>query len=191
MTMSALADETRSPRVPLAALAGAFLSVSLFGFGGGIVWARRITVEQRGWLSEAEFVDIVSLCQFLPGPNVMGIAVCIGARLRGSAGALAALAGFLLIPWSMGLVIGAICLEYAHTPLLRNILGGISATAAGLLVGTGLRLLLPYRRRPATITFAALTLAVVAFAKLPLLVVLLTLAPLSIAAASLLPAGGR
>ncbi|HJU19199.1 MAG TPA: chromate transporter [Stellaceae bacterium] len=62
-----------SPRVPPAALAAALLTISLFGFGGGIVWARRIAVERRGWLGEAEFLDIVSLCQFMPGPNVIAL----------------------------------------------------------------------------------------------------------------------
>ena len=71
-------------RAPLGAIAKAFLTVSVFGFGGGIVWARRIAVEQRGWLSEAEFLDIVSLCQFLPGPNIIGIAVCTGTKLQPS-----------------------------------------------------------------------------------------------------------
>jgi hypothetical protein len=63
----------------LAALFVAFLIVSLCGFGGGLVWARRIAVEKRRWISEQEFADIVSLCQFMPGPNIVGIAVCIGA----------------------------------------------------------------------------------------------------------------
>jgi chromate transporter len=93
--MSVVADNPPLPsRVPLSAIAAAFLTVSLFGFGGGVVWARRIAVERRGWLSEAEFLDIVSLTQFLPGPNIVGIAVCVGTKLRGGVGALAAIAGF-------------------------------------------------------------------------------------------------
>jgi chromate transport protein ChrA len=48
----------------------AFLKVSLCGFGGGIVWAHRIAVAQRRWVSEEEFADILSLCQFMLGPNV-------------------------------------------------------------------------------------------------------------------------
>src|SRR5262249_10348571 len=155
--------------------------VSLFGFGGGIVWTRRIAVERSGWLEEHEFLDIVSLTQFLPGPNIIGIAVCIGAKLRGAAGALAALAGFLVIPWSAGLAIGILCLEYAHTLLLRNILGGISAAAAGLIVATGVRLLLPQRRRPAALLFVGLALIMLALGKLPLLTILLILTPASIA----------
>jgi len=183
--------EQQIPAVPLASIAVAFLCVSLFGFGGGIVWAHRIAVERRRWLNEQEFLDIVSLTQFLPGPNVIGIAVCIGTKLRGGAGALAALAGFLLIPWSVGLAIGVICLDYAHTPLLRGMLGGISATAAGLFVATGLRLLLPHYHRPAAVIFAGLALAMMAFGKLPLLVVLLILVPASTAVAALFPADGR
>jgi chromate transporter len=86
-----MAQERKSAgHVALAALFIAFLKISLYGFGGGLVWARRIAVEQRGWLSEDEFADIVSLCQFMPGPNVVGIAVCVGAKLRGLIGSIAA-----------------------------------------------------------------------------------------------------
>src|SRR5215469_5472558 len=135
--------------VPLTALFTAFLAVSLFGVGGGggIVWARRIAVVKRRWISDREFADIVSLCPFMPGPNIVGIAVCVGAKMRGTMGTLAAVAGFLVIPWLLGLALGLLCLEYAHLPVLRNILGGIAATAAGLLIATGIRLLLPHRSR--------------------------------------------
>jgi chromate transporter len=86
-----MADERKSAgHVALAALFIAFLKISPYGFGGGLVWARRIAVEQHGWLSEDEFADIVSLCQFMPGPNVVGIAVCVGAKLRGLIGSIAA-----------------------------------------------------------------------------------------------------
>jgi chromate transporter len=68
-------DQKCEGRVSLGALFIAFLKVSLCGFGGGPVWARRVAVEQRRWVSEDEFADILSLCQFMPGPNVIGIAV--------------------------------------------------------------------------------------------------------------------
>jgi chromate transporter len=171
--------------VPLPALFTAFLAVSLYcvGGGGGIVWARRIAVEKRRWISDREFADIVSLCQFMPGLNIVGIAVCVGAKMRGTIGTIAAVSGFLLIPWAIGISIGLLFPEYAHLPVLRNILGGIAATAAGLLIATGIRLLLPHRRRPAALLFAVLAFGLITFAKLPLLVVLFSLVPLSIAVA--------
>ena len=128
-----MADDIRLlERVSLGALFLAFLNVSLFGAGGGIVWAHRIAVDQRQWTTEEEFAEIVSLCQFMPGPNVVGIAVCVGAKLRGSVGAAAAVLGFLLIPWTIGFAFGVLFLQYAHIAVIRNILGGVSAAAAGL-----------------------------------------------------------
>lgn len=178
-----------APRITLPGLFATFLLVSMYGFGGPIVWARRFIVEQRGWLGDVEFADILSFCQFLPGPNVVSLAVCIGAKFRGAAGALAALAGFILVPWTVGFALGAVFLSYAQAPLLQGLLRGIAAAAAGLILGTGIRLLRPYRRRPVALGFAALAFAGLALAKFPLLIVVLALVPLSIACARLAPAG--
>src|SRR6202022_2229891 len=155
MTTQAAQARNLEPSVPLAALAIAFLKVALYGIGGGggLVWARRIAVDQRRWISEQEFADIVSLCQFMPGPNIVGIAVCVGARTRGAIGTIAAISGFLIIPWGVGLSLGVLYLKYAHLTVLRNILGGVAATAAGLLIATGIRLLVPHRSRPAALLF--------------------------------------
>src|SRR5215469_3941551 len=176
--------------VPLVALFTAFLAVSLYGVGGGggIVWARRIAVEKRRWLTDSEFANIVSLCQFMPGPNIVGIAVCVGAKMRGT---IAAVSGFLVIPWAIGLSVGLLFLEYAYLTVFRNILGGIAATAAGLLIATGIRLLMPHRRRPEALLFAGLAFGLITFAKLPLLAVLFVLVPLSIAIAGIEKARAR
>jgi chromate transporter len=180
-------------RVTLPALFVAALKISLYGIGGGggLVWARRIAVEERGWISEHDFADIVSLCQFMPGPNIVGIAVCIGTKLRGSIGAIAAVSGFLVIPWVIGFSIGVWYLQEAHHPVLQNILGGVAATAAGLMIATGIKLLMPHRRRPAAVLFAALAFGLMAFTKLPLLVVLFTLTPLGIGVAYIESARAR
>jgi len=184
-----LAAGQPAPRVTLPALFTTFLMVSMYGFGGPIVWARRIIVDQRGWLGDLEFADILGFCQFLPGPNVVSLSVCLGAKFRGPAGALAALAGFILVPWTVGFTIGAVFLSYAQNALLQGILRGVAAAAAGLILATGLRLLLPYRRRPVALAFAALAFAGLAIAKMPLLIVVLGLVPLSIVFARPAPAG--
>lgn len=190
--LSALHDiDASSPRLTLGALFGAFLKVSMYGFGGPIVWARRIIVEERGWFGEAEFADILSFCQFLPGPNVVSVTVCIGARFRGPAGALAALAGFILVPWTVGFALGAMLLSYAETTVLQGFLRGIAAAAAGLIIATGIRLLMPHRHRPVALAIAALAFAGLAVLRLPLLIVVLGLVPLSIALARPQPAPAR
>jgi chromate transporter len=93
-------DGSRAERALLLSLFVGFLKVALSGVGGGggIVFARRLVVEQRRWIGDGDFADMLSLCQFMPGPNMIGIAVCVGSRLRGPAGALAGVAGFTVIP---------------------------------------------------------------------------------------------
>jgi chromate transporter len=81
------------------------------------------------------------------------------------------------------LAVGGVVLQYAEIAVLRNILGGLSASAAGLLIGTGLRLLTPHRSRRTALLFAGLAFAGMAFTRLPLTIVLLSLAPISIAVA--------
>jgi len=170
-------------RVPLSALFLGFLKVSLCGFGGGLIWARRVVVEQWQWMDEQKFAETLTLCQLMPGPNIVGITVCVGAELRGAIGAITAVAGFILLPWTVGLAIGGEVLQYAEIAVLQNILGGLSATAAGLLIGTGLRLLKPHRSRRTVLLFAGLAFAGMAFTRLPLPIVLIALAPISIAVA--------
>lgn len=177
------------PHVTLNALFREFFKVSLLASGGGIAWAHRIAVDQRRWLSDGEFTDIVSMCQFMPGPNVIGIAVCVGAKLRGVPGAIAATAGFVLIPGIIGFSLGVFWFHHTGVPLFRNALIGIAAAAAGMMIATGLRLLKAYRWRLPPLLFAALAFGGIAIGQLPLLLVLLVVAPLSIATAAI--ASGR
>ena len=177
------AADAPAPRVTLPALFTGFLMVSLCGFAGPIVWARRILVERRGWLDDREFAEILSLCQFLPGPNVVSVTVCLGGKFRGAAGALSALAGFIVIPWTLGFAIGALLLRHAEAGVLRGVLHGISAAAAGLIIATGVRLLLAYRERPAAILIATVAFAALAIARLPLPLVVVVLLPLGVALA--------
>ena len=176
-------EENPAAEIALAALFVGFLKISMCAFGGPVVWARRFIVERYRWLDDREFVEMLSFCQFLPGPNIVSLAVCIGAKFRGGAGALASLAGFIVMPWSVGFAAGALLLSYADAGVLQGVLRGIAAAAAGLIIGTGLKLLLPQRRRPASLLFAALAFAGLGLAKLPLLAVVIVLLPLSIAAA--------
>ena len=124
-----MAESTSAPGV--VGLFRGFLILGLTGFGGVLPLARHMVVEQRRWLTGAEFSELLSLCQFLPGPNVASITVCLGSRLRGPAGALVALAGFLVVPWSIGFALGALFLHYATVGPLQDILRGVSAVGAG------------------------------------------------------------
>ena len=64
-----------APELPISAppslfaLFVAFAKMSLAGFGGVLVWARRGIVDQHHWMTADEFNETYALCHFLPGPN--------------------------------------------------------------------------------------------------------------------------
>jgi chromate transporter len=128
----------------------------------------------------------LSLCQFLPGPDIANVSIYLGSKFRGALGAIIALLGLTAAPLAVGLVLGTLYLRYPHPAVIQKILGGVSAAAAGLLIATGIKMLMPHRRRPAAMFFTALAFAGIIFAKLPLLAVLVALVPLSIVVAGLM-----
>ena len=73
----------------------AFAKMSLAGFGGVLIWARRGIVEQHRWMTAEEFNETYALCHFLPGPNIVNLSVVFGSRFRGIAGGIAAFAGLV------------------------------------------------------------------------------------------------
>lgn len=167
----------------LQALFLGFLEIALSGFGGVLPWARRVLVERRRWLTADEFTDVLSLCQFLPGPNIVNMSIAIGARFRGTAGAVVAATGLLAAPMAIIIGIGALYAGYGHIDWVQGLIRGISAIASGLLVATGIKMLASPRNRSWTIVFGIAAFAGVAMLRLPLAWVLLVVAPLSVAAA--------
>src|SRR5918992_2380341 len=87
--------QSHKPNVSRFALFLAFSRISLSSFGGAIFWARRELIERQRWLTEREFVEMFTLGQLLPGPNVLNLTVMVGYRFAGWSGAAAAVAGVL------------------------------------------------------------------------------------------------
>jgi chromate transporter len=76
-----------------------FLKLGLTSFGGPVAhlgYFRQEIVLRRRWLSEAEYADLVALCQFLPGPASSQVGVALGLQRAGWLGALAAFVAFTL-----------------------------------------------------------------------------------------------
>jgi chromate transporter len=122
-----------------------FLKMGLLGFGGVLPWARRIIVDEQRWLDDREFAELIGVCQMLPGPNVVNLSVIIGARSHGPVGSLIALTAILFVPVGLMLLIATFYASVAHEPVARNAIAGASAAAAGLILGTALRLLIQTR----------------------------------------------
>ncbi|MBS0337054.1 MAG: chromate transporter [Proteobacteria bacterium] len=161
----------------------AFMKLGLQGFGGVLPVARHTLVDSYRWLSMDEFTDIVSRCQALPGPNIVNVSICIGARHFGARGALAACGGILAVPFVMVLMLGVLYSGYAQLPAVAAALRGVSAVAAGLIIATALRMAGSKRLRSWRAAFGIAAFAAVSVLRLPLALVLAVAVPLSIAAA--------
>ena len=72
--------------VTLGALFLEFGKIGLCGIGSLLVWARRVIVDEQRWMSEAEFAETLSLCQFLPGPEIANVSIYVGSKFRGPIG---------------------------------------------------------------------------------------------------------
>jgi len=169
----------------LIALFVAFAKMSLAGFGGVLIWARRGIVDQHRWMTADEFNETFALCHFLPGPNVVNLSVVFGSRFRGIPGGLAAFAGLLGPPVVIVTVLAALYARYGEIDALRRILAGVSCAAVGLLISALFRMMMPLIKRRDLIGLVILAAVFVAIGllRLPLPAVLLVAIPLSIAIA--------
>lgn len=177
---SLAARDELAPAPSVAALFGGFLTLGLTGFGGVLPLARRMIVEERRWLTAAEFIELLGLCQFLPGGNIINLSVAVGLRFHGPMGALAALVGLIAAPTAIVIVLGMVYQQFSGDTHVRHAFAGLAAAAAGLLIATAVKIALPIRGNPAAIAMAGLCFVAIALLRLPLLPALLALAALSI-----------
>ena len=162
-----------------------FTLLALQGFGGVLAVTQRELCERRRWLTHAQFVEILSIAQVLPGPNVVNVALIIGDRYFGWRGAFAALAGMMSAPLAIVLALTATYVQYAELPAVAGALRGMGAVAGGLIIGTALRLAGSLRGTPlgglGALALAAASFVAVAWLRWPLVWVLLVLGVLGMA----------
>lgn len=153
---------TEKARPDLRALFLGFSSVGLSGFGGVLPFARRMLVEERKWMTPEEFNAQLGLCQFLPGPNVVNLAVVVGKRYRGIAGALAASIGLLGGPFVIVLLLALLYDHFGSLPLAQGMLRGVAAAGCGLLFAMAWRMGAAIKDKPWFLPFSALTVVAIA-----------------------------
>lgn len=149
-----------------------FLSMGARSFGGVLPWAHRVMVEERRWLTPADFAETVGLCQFLPGPNIGNAAIVLGKRWFGVRGALVAFLGLMALPFVWVLALGALYTDFAGNDTVRAVVTGVGAAGAGLFIGTAVKLGMAVVRKPAALTLIASCFLAVAVGRLSLLAVM-------------------
>jgi chromate transporter len=176
-------SESQIRSISLFALFLAFAKMSLAGFGGVLVWARRGIVDEHRWMTADEFNETFALCHFLPGPNIVNLTFVFGSRFRGLAGAIAAFSGLLGPPALIMVAMGALYHRYGEIEVLRRILSGVACAAIGLMLAVVFRMMMPLikRRDVVGLLLLAATFVAIGVLRLPLASVLLVAIPVSIA----------
>ena len=149
------------------------------GFGGVLPWARRTLVEQDKVLSSEEFSAILGICQIVPGPNIVNLAVCIGSRFAGAKGALASVLGLTLGPICIVMLLAILYAHYSYMESVQGILRGISAVGVGLIASTGIKMLHDELRFPAMLLVVFVTVIAASYYHLGLGWVVLIASPLA------------
>lgn len=166
--------------ITLGALFRCFLVIGITGFGGVLPVVVHELVRKRAWLDTDEFTEILSVCQVLPGPNIVNISVLFGSRVGGVAGGVVSITGLLLLPVALVLALGTLYAGVADVAQVQGAVRAIASGAAGLLIAVTTRLLWPQLRNPMVLVIGALVVLAVAWFRVPLIWVILGFGPLSL-----------
>jgi chromate transporter len=157
-----------------------FSKIGMSGFGGVLPWARRTLVERDKILTSEEFSAILGICQIVPGPNIVNLAVCVGSRFAGAKGAFASVMGLTLGPISLVMLLAVLYDHYSYLDSVKGILRGISAVGVGLIASTGFKMLRDEFRYPAMLLVVIITILAVCYFHLGLGWVVLIASPLAL-----------
>jgi chromate transporter len=176
-------SEETAPPPSLRELFAGFFQIGALGFGGVQALARRVIVEERRWMSERDYAELLGLGQVIPGPNIGNTTIMIGRRFGGLSGALVAAAGLYAAPLTIVLLLASFYAEFGQEPVVISVIRGVALAAAGMILGNVLRS--TERLKPAAWFYVIGALGILGAAVLrwPLWSLVLALGPLSVALA--------
>lgn len=187
-------------RISLLDLAVTFAQIGFSSIGGAAAPLRHGIVSRRRWLDEAQFSEIFAICQALPGAPGANVAVALGQRFAGLAGAATALAAMTIPTMVFAIGIATVALTFAATNVrVAHAEAAIAAGAAGMFVANGTRLgrvlwrtdaRVP-RIRIARAGISLLGIALVVALHVSVLIAVAILVPLGVVAETLRHEGGR
>ena len=116
--------------------------IGVLSFGGPaaqIALMHRMVVDEKGWLDERQYLNALSFCMLLPGPEAMQLATYVGWRLNGVLGGLVAGLLFVLPGAVVILVLAGMYAVYGSVPLLQGVFLGVKAAVLIIVIEALLR----------------------------------------------------
>lgn len=117
-----------------------FFKIGLFTFGGGYAMIPLIkeVVLKYGWLTEAQFMDFIGVCESTPGPIAINMATFVGSSQAGIGGAAVATLGVVLPSFLIIILVASILKRFIKNKFVDRALTGIKAVVIGLILSTGI-----------------------------------------------------
>ena len=122
-----------------------FLQIGLFSIGGGYAAMPLIqaqVVEQHGWLSMNEFIDLITIAEMTPGPIAVNSATFVGIRIAGPWGAIVATLGCILPSLFIVSLLAFVYFRYKNLSVLQSVLASLRPAVVALIASAGLSILL-------------------------------------------------
>ena len=122
-----------------------FFQIGLFSIGGGYVAIPLIesrVVDHYGWLTLAEFTDLVTIAEMTPGPIAINAATFVGVRLFGVAGAIVATLGCITPSLILVTLLAVVYTKFRKLNLMQNILSTVRPVVVALIASAALSILL-------------------------------------------------
>ena len=115
---------------------GIFFKIGLFTIGGGYAMLpiiQKEVVESKGWMTDEEFLDAISLTNSLPGPLATNSATFVGYRVAGVLGSVAAVLGAATPSVIIILLIAMVFTNIIDYPVVQNIFNGVRPAVVALI----------------------------------------------------------
>ena len=135
----------------------AFLQVGAFSFGGGYAAMPLISsqvVEKYGWLSAADFADLVTIAEMTPGPIAVNAATFVGNQTAGIPGAIVATVGVVLPSCIFVTILAFLYTRYKELPVLKDALLSLRPAVVSMILVAGLIILIPAVFKSGKVSFA-------------------------------------
>ncbi len=122
-----------------------YFQIGLFSFGGGYAampLIQSLVVEGRGWLTMAEYTDLLTIAEMTPGPIAVNSATFVGQKMAGLPGAIVCTLGCITPSVIIVLILAWAYTKYRNLDVVQSVLGELRPAVVAMIAGAGLTIIL-------------------------------------------------
>jgi chromate transporter len=122
-----------------------FFQIGLFSFGGGYAampLIQSLVVEERQWLTMAEYADLTTIAEMTPGPIAVNAATFVGQKMAGLVGAIICTLGCITPSLIIVLILALLYTKYRELKSVKIVLAQLRPAVVAMIAGAGLTILL-------------------------------------------------